>query len=238
MVLRKISVLIIYFVTVISCSDENSSIPTPETPIDPIEHTAVKFLALGDSYTIGQGVAEQDRWPNQLVVELEANSFDVQKLETIAQTGWRTGNLISAVQQNFPQDFNLVSLLIGVNNQFNNLDFQTFIEDFETLIQMSINIAGGSDHFFVVSIPDFGVTPFGNAWNNSEVIASELNMYNNHMMQRCAELNIPFINITEISRNLGSSEGTLAKDNLHPSGFQYSMWIEEILPEVLEILSQ
>lgn len=103
---------------------------------------------------------------------------------------------------------------------------------------MSINIAGGGDCVFVVSIPDYGVTPFGNALNKLEVIASEPNMYNNHILQRCVELNISFINIIEISRNLCSSQGALASYNLHPSGFQYSLWVMEILPEVLEILSQ
>jgi lysophospholipase L1-like esterase len=210
----------------------------PSDPNNPDENEAIKYLALGDSYTIGQGVVQEERWPNQLTVELEAEGYVVESLEIIAQTGWKTSDLINAVEANEPQDFNLVSLLIGVNNQFNSVPFQTFINEFEILIQKSIDIAGGSERVFVVSIPDYGVTPFGNSWGDPETIGAELDMYNDHMMQRCQQLGIPFINITEISRNLGDSEGALASDNLHPSGFQYSLWVEEILPVALEITAE
>ncbi len=210
----------------------------PTDPNNPVESEPVKYLALGDSYTIGQGVVQEERWPNQLAVKLGAEGYNIVNLEIIAQTGWKTSDLINAVEDNEPHNFNLVSLLIGVNNQFNSVPFQTFINEFEILIQKSIDIAGGSERVFVVSIPDYGITPFGNSWGDPEVIAAELDMYNDHMMQRCQELGIPFINITDISRNLGDSEGALAPDNLHPSGFQYSLWVEEILPEVKQILDE
>jgi lysophospholipase L1-like esterase len=254
----NILLLLLSFCMVTSCLDDdnlpenNSDIITdnpsedpvddpvdnPSDPDNPIENEPVKYLALGDSYTIGQGVAAEERWPNQLVVELGTEGYAVERLEIIAQTGWRTSNLIDAVEADDPQDFNLVSLLIGVNNQFNSVSFGIFTSEFEILIQKAIQISGGTDRVFVVSIPDYGVTPFGNSWGDPGVIASELDMYNDHMMQRCQELGIPFINITEISRNLGDSEGALAPDNLHPSGFQYSLWVEEILPVVKQILDE
>lgn len=234
------STLLAFIFVVFACtSDDDTVIVTDSNPIDDeppvVVEESIKYLALGDSYTIGQGVEEAERWPNQLVVELESNDFTIEKSEIIAQTGWKTSDLINAVEANDPQDFNLVSLLIGVNNQFNGLDFDIFTTEFNALVQKAIGIAGGTDRVFVVSIPDYGVTPFGNSWGDPEQIASELDMYNNYMSESCSDLGIPFINITEISRTLGDSEGALS-DGLHPSGSQYSLWVEEILPVVLEMI--
>jgi len=234
------STLLAFIFVVFACtSDDDRVIVTDSNPIDDeppeVVEESIKYLALGDSYTIGQGVEEPERWPNQLVVELESNDFTIEKSEIIAQTGWKTSDLINAVEANDPQDFNLVSLLIGVNNQFNGLDFEVFTTDFNLLLQKSISIAGGTDRVFVVSIPDYGVTPFGNSWGDPQQITAELDTYNTHMQHRCEQLGISFINITEISRTLGNSEGALS-DGLHPSGSQYSLWVEEMLPVVLEMI--
>lgn len=231
-IIQKNSLFILLLSFSISCS------PSDDTPVmaPPDTLNPIRYIALGDSYTIGQGVEESDRWPNQLVDELESNSINVEKSEIIAQTGWRTSNLINAIEDSKPQHYNLVSLLIGVNNQFNNQDFDVFKAEFNILLQSAISIAGGEDRVFVVSIPDYGVTPFGQSFRNPEVIAEELDMYNAYMNERCQQLNIPFINITEISRSLGDSEGALATDNLHPSGMQYALWVDKILPVVLEMV--
>lgn len=229
-----------FFISILifmSCSsDDDTAIEQPivQPPLEVEE--PIQYLALGDSYTIGQGVEESERWPNQLVEELRSNDKQVDRVEIIAQSGWRTNNLIDAIASNNPQGFNLVSLLIGVNNQFSNLDFDIFIAEFNELLQTSINIAGSSERVFVVSIPDYGVTPFGSSWGNPSQIASELDMYNAYMHQRCEELGIPFINITDISRSLGSSQGALS-DGLHPSGMQYALWVDEMLPVVLELVN-
>ena len=227
------------FFIICSCSSDDNLQTNNTEDEDPTEETdsSIRYLALGDSYTIGEGVDQLERWPNQLVDVLESNDITVESSEIIAQTGWTTSNLINAIDANDPQDFNLVSLLIGVNNQFANQDFDLFITEFNVLIQRSNLIAGSSDRVFVVSIPDYGVTPFANSWGNPEQIASELDMYNDYMRQRCVGLGIPFIDITEISRTLGDSDGALASDNLHPSGEQYRLWVEEILPVVLEMVS-
>ena len=188
------------------------------------------YLALGDSYTIGQSVAQNDRWPVQLVDKLDTVGITIDSLKIIAQTGWTTANLQNAINQQVPLDFDLVSLLIGVNNQYQGLDFNQFQMEFDTLLQQCIQFAGTKDRVFVVSIPDYGVTPFGAG--NAATIASELDAYNAYMSQECEEQEIPFINITEISRDLGDSPDALANDNLHPSGYQYGLWAEEILPTV------
>ncbi len=129
-----------------------------------------------------------------------------------------------------------MSLLIGVNNQFQNEAFEVFEAEFDSLLNISIGLAGSKERVFVVSIPDYGVTPFGQAISNSANVPSEIDMYNNYIAEKCETENIPFINITEISRTLGDSEGALSEDKLHPSGSQYGEWVNEILPVVTDML--
>lgn len=193
----------------------------------------VKYLALGDSYTIGQGVDTLDRWPNQLSAQLISNGIEVQKTDIIAQTGWRTSNLLNAIGNSSIDDYNLISLLIGVNNQFWGEPFDIFQSEFDSLLNITIDLVG-KERLFIISIPDYGVTPFGS--NNSENIAEDIDMYNNYIEERCSSEGLAFINITEISRQLGDSEGALASDNLHPSGSQYAKWVEELFPVVLHLI--
>lgn len=200
-----------------------------ETSIAPL-----KYLALGDSYTIGQGVAKELRWPNQLTEELKAAGFEVVRNDIIARTGWTTTNLLDATYAEELDDYNLVSLLIGVNNQFQGKAFSLFENEFDSLLNWSISIAGSQNRVFVVSIPDYGVTPYGQS--EAEKIAKELDQYNVFMKKQCEARSIPFIDITGISRELKDEEGALAPDDLHPSGSQYTQWVEKILPVVTELL--
>lgn len=225
------STLISFF----SCKEKKNIIEGVETPEINEKTTPIKYLALGDSYTICHNVSEEGKWPNQLKEKLIQNNFEVEKTDIIAQTGWTTSNLITAVNNATPEDYNLVSLLIGVNNQYQGQPFATFQTEFDQLLTTSINIAGNKEKVFVVSIPDYGVTPFGNS--NSQTIGQEIDQYNAYMGTKCNSLNILYINITEISRTLGSSNGALTNDNLHPSASQYSEWVNEILPQVLELLN-
>lgn len=195
----------------------------------------INYLALGDSYTIGQGVEELQRWPNQLSIKLAENGYEVVKTDIIAQTGWKTSDLINAIPDTL-DDYNLVSLLIGVNNQFRDQPFEIFSTEFDLLLDKSIALAGGKERVFVLSIPDYGVTPFGSS--KSEQIAQEIDSYNDYIRQRCIQQDIPFVDVTPISRLLGDSPGVLASDNLHPSGFQYKKWMEAVFPKVLEILAK
>ena len=192
-------------------------------------------MALGDSYTIGQGVDLADSWPLQLGAKLIENSFSIDKNDIIAETGWETTGLLYAIADASLEDYNLISLLIGVNNQFSNRPFETYTTEFDLLLDQAIKLVG-VNRTFVISIPDYGVTPFGS--NNSANIAIELDEYNAYAASKCQTLNIPFINITEISRQLGDTNGALATDSLHPSGMQYGKWVEEMLPVVLEMLDE
>ena len=199
------------------------------------ELAPIKYLALGDSYTIGQGLEKNKSWPIQLAEKLRDDGFSIEKTDIIAKTGWETTDLLKALADSTFEDYNLVSLLIGVNNQYANQPFGTYTIEFDLLLRQAIELVG-SDRVFVVSIPDYGVTPFGKS--KEKKIALELDAYNDYASTKCQSLNVPFINITELSRRLGDTNNALATDSLHPSGFQYRAWVEKILPTVLEILKE
>ncbi len=190
-------------------------------------------MALGDSYTIGQGVEADERWPNQLSAALSFSNIEVEQTAIIAQTGWKTGDLLNALADTTLEKHDLVSLLIGVNNQFWGQPFETFRLEFDLLLTKAKDLSENG-RVFVVSIPDYGVTPFGGS--NSASIAEDIDMYNAYIEQQCALENIPFVDVTKISRQLGDSSGALCSDNLHPSATQYAEWVTEMLPTVLDML--
>lgn len=224
--IKKIFSLVLVVILVVSCSSDDTKNETGNT---------INYLALGDSYTIGQGVEPIKRWPTQLMTELILNGYRVNNLKVIAQTGWRTTDLLNAIEEENTEGYNLVSLLIGVNNQFRNQSLEQFKPQFDDILVKAIDLSGEDRRIFVVSIPDYSVTPFGAG--NPET-SMEIDMYNSYIQQKCLEFNIPFIDVTEISRTLGDSDGALAEDNLHPSANQYSLWVEDILPVVMDMLSQ
>ena len=188
----------------------------------------IRFLALGDSYTIGQGVDEIFRWPNQLVDSFKKNEFAFEKLDIIARTGWRTDNLLDALALENPSlDYNMVSLLIGVNNQYQGVDFERYSDEFTQLLNQSIKLCGGKKTgVFVLSIPDYGYTPFGTP--NREVISEEIDRYNQTNKRITDEMGVAYIDITAISREAEIKPQYVAADNLHPSGAMYAQWVREI----------
>lgn len=215
---------------VLSAEGQSPSVEEPVTT----EELKYTYLALGDSYTIGQGVAEHKRWPNQLKTKLGASNIDLTEVNILARTGWTTSALLSAIRNEKPKNHDLVSLLIGVNNQYQNLSFNSFKNEFDQLVDLSLSLSGSSKRVFVVSIPDYGVTPYG--IDNRQTIANEIDMYNAYIREKCDELGLVFIDITYLSRELGDSRGALAEDNLHPSASQYSKWVDIIYPEILDLL--
>ena len=186
----------------------------------------VRFLALGDSYTIGQGVPEEDRWPVQLVKRLGLRGVETEKLSIIAQTGWRTDDLKDAIAREKPDStYNLVSLLIGVNNQYQGMDIARYPDDFRELLETAIALCGGDkEGVFVLSIPDYGYTPFGQSAR--EMISAEINAYNQINRDITSEMDIAYFDITPISREALSKPEYLASDNLHPSGEMYARWVD------------
>lgn len=199
----------------------------------------IRFLAMGDSYTIGQSVPENLRWPRQLADSLAVRGYPTDSLRLVATTGWRTDNLLNALSnQNLSQgNFNLVSVLIGVNNQYQNRPFSQFQIEFPQLLDSALLFAGGdSNRVFVVSIPDYAYTPFGIQIGNGPIISGQVDQYNAFKKQLAIQYGIPFFDITGISRLGLSQPGMVASDGLHPSGFQYTLWVNEILKFVDSVM--
>lgn len=189
----------------------------------------LRFLALGDSYTIGEGVSENERWPNQLAVALQNMGVKTEKVNIIARTGWRTDNLLGAAgDENLGSDYNLVSLLIGVNNQFQRVNIDVYPVQFRALLEKAIMLCGGrKEGVFVLSIPDYGFTPFGISDRAS--ISAEIDQYNQINRNIANEMGIAYFDITPISREVITKPEYLAGDNLHPSGTMYLKWVELII---------
>lgn len=204
---------------------------TTQTPVK-----EVNYLALGDSYTIGQSVCETCRFPEQLKKNLgNLNSDTEYRLKIIAQTGWTTTNLISAINaQSLTSNYDLVTLLIGVNNQYQNLPFQIYQYGFPELVNKAIALAkGDKSNLIVVSIPDYAYTPYGKQSSNPAKISTEIDNYNSFAKNYCLENNIEFINITDITRQGLQNPKLVASDGLHPSELAYSYFVERILPKAL-----
>lgn len=196
---------------------------------------ALSYLAFGDSYTIGQGVNAKERWPVQLVNRLVENDFKVGQPTIIAQSGWTTGSLLSSLSRTtLDSTYDLVSLLIGVNNQYIGQGIGSFKKDMKLLLDLSVSLARNGKGVFVLSIPDYGATPFGAA--NAESIALEIDEFNTWIAEECFRRSIPYYDITDISRMAVDDPDLLASDQLHPSGKMYDMWVEEILNGVEDII--
>lgn len=199
----------------------------------------LRYLALGDSYTIGESVSPAERWPNQLAerVNDQSEEFHFLQPQIIAQTGWTTSNLSNAMDQQEvdSQEYDLVSLLIGVNNQYQGQALAQYLEEFPPLLQRAIDLAGGNpERVFVVSIPDYGYTPFG-ASNQANISAS-LSLYNEACAEMSANAGVLYYNITPISQQYPDTEGLIAPDGLHPSGYQYQLWVDSFWESLLEAL--
>ena len=224
-----------------SCSGENDSTPVQQTQQTPTPAIAVtyKYLALGDSYTIGQSVCETCGYPEQLKAALEANPNVKIDLKIIAQTGWTTTNLKTAIStQNPTSDYDFVTLLIGVNNQYQNKPFALYEQEFPELVSTAIAKAKGiASNVVVISIPDYRYTPYGNGLLNPEIVSQQIDQYNTFAKNYCDANNITFIDITDITR-LGLQQPELVTtDDLHPSQIAYAKFVERLLPQAVTKLS-
>lgn len=200
------------------------------------------YLALGDSYTIGEGVDEADRWPMQLARDLREAGTTLDDPRIIATTGWTTDELSAALDAAEPlgSDWALVSLLIGVNNQYRGRPVDDYVPEFTALLDRAIAYAGGeAGRVLVLSIPDWGVTPFAFAGSfDPEVIAEALDAYNVAAAGVCAERGVAFVDITPVSRARGAETDMLVEDALHPSAAMYAEWTACALPVARRLLSE
>jgi lysophospholipase L1-like esterase len=217
-----------------SCGGPVTTTPVPSQQ----SQQSIRYLALGDSYTIGESVSEGERWPNQLAGMLSEKGVQVD-VTIIARTGWTTSELWEGIQANPPQGtYDLVSLLIGVNNQYRGYDINEYRKEFRFLMQKSIEYAGGdANRVIVLSIPDWGVTPFA-AGQDSLQIASQIDMFNAVNREETESAGAHYVDITPISKQALNDISLIAGDGLHPSGKMYKMWAEKALPVAVESLGK
>ena len=231
---------IFFFLSVFLFSCESSTQSIEETPDDDkiediiIPPKPLKLLSLGDSYTIGESVCVDCRFPNQLKDSLIRRTDNQNiSLQIIARTGWTTTNLINAINaENLVNEFDLVTLLIGVNNQYQGINFSVYESEFPQLLNTAIQLArNDSKKVIVVSIPDYAFTPFG---GGSTSISADIDKYNNFAKTYCENRDITYVNITDITRQGLANTGLVASDGLHPSEEAYTEFVNRILPEALE----
>jgi lysophospholipase L1-like esterase len=212
--------------------------PPPPVVVPPVVTTPVKkFLALGDSYTIGQSVAEADRFPVQTKKWLVDSGINILAPEIIAATGWPTTSLQNAIASQNPQGpYDVVSLLIGVNDQYQMHDTTGYRGRFLQLLNTSIQLAGNrNDHVFVLSIPDYSVTPFAQ-FSDTAFIRQQIDQFNSINKQVTAQRNCYYLDITPSTREAKNDPSLLAGDGLHPSGKEYKKWADRLGPMMKVVL--
>ena len=223
----------------LACTKTNSY-QMPSQPTDTTYDTTTKtYLALGDSYTIGQSVSVSDRYPVQTVALLNSEKYHFLNPDIIATTGWTTADLQNAIN-NYPftvTEYDIVTLSIGVNNQYQGQTQAEYKKEFTELLQKSIDLAGGRfSHVIVLSIPDYSVTPFANYRNDKAIIASQIDSFNVINKQIATAYNVPYIDITGETRKAATDNTLLASDELHYSGKEYAIWANMLAAEIKKIL--
>ncbi len=219
----KLNVILLSLLLFMSCEKS----PVKEVFITPVvvNGTPLSYLALGDSYTIGEAVAQIESFPYQLAMQLKFKGITLATApKIIARTGWTTSELQAAITaDNLTQKFDFVTLLIGVNNQYRKQSQTIYRKEFKELLQAAIGFAGGNNkRVFVISIPDWGVTPFGG--NTNPTIGPEIDAFNAINKAETLALNVSYTDITSATRNAATDLSLVAKDGLHPSGKMYLDW--------------
>lgn len=203
---------------------------------DYIGKNTSKFLALGDSYTIGQSVEVNERWPVQFLKELKATTNVIDTLQIIAQTGWRVDQLKEAMNSSdLEPPYGIVSLLIGVNNQYQGQNANDFRPEFIEILEKSLKLVENrTERLFVISIPDWGASPYGFGFDRAKV-SKEINEFNSVVKEESEKRGLRYFNITTISRRALIDRTLIASDGLHPSGKMYKLWVDKIIPIISKI---
>jgi lysophospholipase L1-like esterase len=199
------------------------------------------YLALGDSYTIGEGLPVYENFPYQTVQRLRKAGYALYAAEIVAKTGWTTDELQAGIDNSsFLNTYDVVSLLIGVNNQYRGRSLQEYTVQLESLLKQAIRFAGNkASHVFVLSIPDWGVTPFAdNSGKNAATIAHEIDGFNAVNKSLADKYSVHYIDITPGTRLAANDTSLLAADQLHPSAKEYGFWAEKLAGGIMDILSK
>lgn len=215
-----------------SANADTTTLPLPDT-------AGIRtYLALGDSYTIGQSVPEKDRYPVQVVALLNKLNIKFSQPEIIAQTGWTTGNLLASLAAAPPKNtrYDIVTLLIGVNNQYRQRTQDEYRQEFTSLLTKAVEYAGNNKkRVFVLSIPDYSVTPFASG-SNIALISKQIDSFNVINKEIALQHNVNYLNITGFTQLAATNPSLTASDGLHPSGIEYGVWAENLLPMILDVL--
>lgn len=230
----KLIVGAVLITALFACNDKQSERPAPTPKPVPVDTITVGYLALGDSYTAGTNIVTADSYPSQLLQTLKFQGINVSRATVVARAGWTTTRLIAGIkEQNVSGTYDFVTLLIGVNNQYRGIPLDTYQKEFKQLLVTAIDFAGGKkDRVFVLSIPDWSVTPFG---GNRAQIALDIDRYNSVNQAESLSAGVTYINITDLSRTFTGPE-YLAPDDLHPSGKMYSLWVNKLAPEMVKAI--
>ena len=233
------------FCLIMSCTKPSSepinnnsdTIMNNEDSTDTAATANYTWLASGDSYTIGESVGENERFPAQTISILKGNNLFFQPPKYIAMTGWTTVNLLDAIATQNPQGpYNIVSLLIGVNDQYQHMDTAGYRTHFTQCLENAIALAGNKrEHVFVLSIPDYSVTPFASGSDTAE-IRKQLDAFNAINKEITLLYNISYIDITPFTREAKNDASLIAGDGLHPSAKEYAKWAELLAPEIEKVI--
>lgn len=223
--------ILLFFLS--SCVKDAPNRTTETPPPTPIIHT---WLALGDSYTIGQGVAVNERFPAQTATLLLQQGIQLQAPTYIATTGWTTGNLQASINSVNPNKHSIVSLLIGVNDQYQFRDTTGYRQRFTALLVKAIELANSkTQNVFVLSIPDYSVTPFAASYDTAQ-IRKEIDWFNNINRHVTQQYNCPYLDITPSTREGRYNRSLIAADGLHPSAAEYKRWADKLMPMIVQAL--
>lgn len=224
--------LLLLICVAVACKQSSSPVPPVIVTPTPTEPT---WLALGDSYTIGQSVLESDRYPAQTAEMLRKNGVPIRTPDYIATTGWTSQSLQNAILSNNPSNHTVVSLLIGVNDQFQLNDTTGYRLRFTQLLLKAIELANNKpSHVFVLSIPDYSVTPFAASFDRGR-ISREIDWFNFINRSVSIQYKCPYLDITASTREALTDRSLLAADSLHLSGIEYRKWAERLTPMMLPL---
>ncbi len=229
-----------FLALLMACSSSQVVAPAVVAPVPmptPTNSAAIAYLALGDSYTIGEGAQPADRWPMQLASLARQQGLTLTEPDIIARTGWTTADLQGAIRDaNNQKTYGLVSLLIGVNNQYQGKPVAQYRTEFRALLATAIHFAGGrAGHVVVLSIPDWGQSPYA-AGRDRVRIGTEIDQFNAVAHEECQHADVAFVDITPLTRSAAGDATQFAPDGLHYTSSQMRRWAEQALPVVQTLL--
>jgi acyl-CoA thioesterase I len=224
--MKNFVIILLFAFSIMSCVDSKKEKQAIK------EINELTYLALGDSYTIGEGVHSSLRWPVQLSDTLRKRGIPVNHPRIIARTGWTTADLLTAMDKRLKEErFDMVSVLIGVNNQYQGRSIEEYEKELREIFRRALaHSKSGAEGVFAVSIPDYGVTPFGA--DRAAEISREIDHFNAVFKNVSEEFEIDYYNITPVSKKAKVDRKLTASDDLHPSGKMYSLWVKEIANEL------